>query len=551
MVAAQNSAPEVHSATFIRLMKSSLAIFASEMLTGPAQAPYNGRFLVAKHHEIWDGLAKKHNRLCVLAPRDHSKTFFFDFAYPIWKAMREPGSKGYIFSASQPQAERILLDIKNEIETNPKLRHLIPRRKELWSATAIKLANGSRIDARGFGTKVRGAHPDWIVCDDVLNDEDAYSETMRNRHIDYFYTAIVNMIVPGGQIIVVGTPFHANDLYGDLQRNEEYYFVRFQALDEQTGEPLWAARYSKADLEKKKLEIGPIRFTREFQTNPIGDDMSLFPSTLFMGSPIEQPQIKLGMPKDFWDKAGIQLFMGVDFALSSNVRADYTVIWITGADSVGNRWIVDIYRDKGLPYHKQLSIMNAMGQKYEPALVYVEANQAQRIFGDELIRTTDLPVKLFHTGSQKQTLDKGIPSLRIQLENQKWRIPRGDANSVELTDLWVSEMNAFTWVDGKLTNVGAHDDMAMASWITDQAVRQGAFSFSFDDEVDDNMNLDQFLQTQMGDVTEEVVEMAKEAKRIGGVDKSVYNRLIGDAEDFNGPEGGGAPSPDLVKMWYS
>jgi len=43
-------------------------------------------------------------------------------------------------------------------------------------------------------------------------------------------------------------------------------------------------------------------------------------------------------------------------------------------------------------------------------------------------------------------------------------------------------MRSFTWVDGKLESVGGHDDMAMACWICDAAIKMGAFSFSFGTE---------------------------------------------------------------------
>jgi hypothetical protein len=125
-----------------------------------------------------------------------------------------------------------------------------------------------------------------------------------------------------------------------------------------------------------------------------------------------------------------------------------------------------------------------MGRLYEPGIIFVEANQAQRIFGDELIRTTDLPIKHYTTGSEKNSLDKGVPSLRVLLENGKFRIPRGDKRSVELTNTWVEEMRSFTWVDGKLQSVAAHDDTVMACWICDQAIRHGGFSFDFGEDVD-------------------------------------------------------------------
>jgi len=154
---------------------------------------------------------------------------------------------------------------------------------------------------------------------------------------------------------------------------------------------------------------------------------------------------------------------------------------------------------KGLSYQDQLSLINEVGKLYDPGLIFLESNQMQRIFGDELIRTTDLPIKQFVTGVQKNSLDKGVPSLRVLLENKKFRIPRGDKSSVELTNEWINEMRSFTWAEGKLQGVGSHDDTVMACWICDQAIRQGAFGFSFGDEEDLQGSLEDTIAEQTRD----------------------------------------------------
>ena len=516
-----------------QMLRESCAFFAQEILTGPPEAPYKGRFLIGDHHLEWDGLIAKHDRLCILAPRDHGKTFFWDFAYPIWKAYQGPGI-GFILSATQPQAERILEDIKAEIEANPKLQWLVPAKKDKWSSTSIKLSNEHRIYARGFGTKVRGAHPHWIVVDDGLNDETAYSEMVRRKQIDYFYNAISNMLRPGGQIVVIGTPFHADDLYGDLEKNDQYKHQRYRAI-KSDDTPLWPERYNRERLEKKRKEIGAIRFTREFQCDPIADDMSLFPGHLFKGEGVEQPTLKLGMPLKFWNQMGVQVFMGADFAMSSSVQADYTVVFVIGLDKMGNRWLIDIVRERGLPYQEQLSLINTLGKRYQASLIFLESNQMQRIFGDELIRTTDLPIKQFVTGVQKNSLDKGVPSLRVLLENKKFKIPRGDKATVEMTDTWINEMRSFTWVDGKLQGVGSHDDTVMACWIADQAVRQGAFGFSFGDEEDLKGSLDETLAEQTKEDKEDEETPEKDEK--GGSEGKASGSLVDPQLDVGLPPG--------------
>lgn len=792
------------------LMRESCTLFAGEVLSGPPQPPYNGKFMVSAHHLVWGRLVSQFKRLCILAPRDHSKTVFFSLAYPLWKASFCPRETGYIFSATQTQAQRILDDIRIETETNPQLQWLVPAKKEKWSANALRFSNGHTIYARGFLSKVRGAHPClhgdtlittdrgvvpisslegktatiltglgtwktakfwksghksvisaefgnkftrdkaqikltpdhrvlsdsgwksiedcvegeamslppsthalefecagwfwndgrwtngqqriifsakdgealerykplmtknpyvgdgcsyrlakaaisrtfclgegnrlkcsekgpprlttaeqktawvrgmmsangtvarsvrlklasravvecvesvlhefgvkttpivrhvaysgrnsskpfvsytlhvhkksirqylavfgfvqtykkeaaealafqyygpkrinrgrpprrvwtqeadvydfqvqnpsceqemsavvdgvivhncWLVVDDGLNDETAYSEMQRKRQIDYFYTAITNMIVPGGQIIVVGTPFAKSDLYGDLKENPEYKFARFPAIDKK-GAVLFPARYSRELLDTRKTEIGSVRFAREFLCSPVADDMSLFPETLFKGDPVEQFALVLGAERDYWNAINpdLTVYMGVDLAISSNIGADYTVIFTMGVDGHGNRWIMDIQRLHGKPFQEQLSVINSTAQKYSPGLIYIEANQMQRVFGDELIRTTALPIQPFTTTAQKHKLDKGLPSLRLLLENRKVRIPRGDKNSVDMTNILIEELNSFTFREGKLESVGQHDDVAMSFYICDQAVRQGAFSFSFGEE---------------------------------------------------------------------
>lgn len=480
-----------------RMIAASPIFFAQEVLTGSPEPPYDGRYLVGDHHIEWDGLVTQNQRVCVLAPRDHGKTYFFDFALPIWKAVTMPGGIGFLFSATKEQAKLILDDIKVELETNPKLQHLVPGRRNKWRSDAIRLANGHTIYARGYGTKVRGRHPHYIICDDILNDETAYSEVVRQKEKDYFFTAVTNMITPKGQIVVIGTPFHKQDLYADLKKNPLYVFRQYQALDE-NNRVLWPERYDRKRLRARRDEIGPIRFSREFQCDPVSDDMSLFPGGLFRGEPVEQPTVRLGESLAYWRELGVTPYIGVDIAMSTSVKADYFVIWVMGPDARGNRWIIDIIRERGISFQEQLSLIVESARKYDPAMIFIEANQMQRVWGDELIRTTDLPIKKFTTTAQeKHALDKGVPGLRVLLENAKFRIPRGDARSVELTNAWREEMRSFTWHDGKLQSVGGHDDCVMACWICNQAVAQGGFSFAFGSE-DENLSMDQMIAELTG-----------------------------------------------------
>jgi hypothetical protein len=513
------------------LMSKSVAYFASEMLRGPSGPPYNGKWIAGAHHLEWDDILLSNKRACVLAARDHGKSFFFSFAFPIWRLAFFPKVKIAIFSATLDQAIRILADIREELEENPKLQWLLPAghqegagrgAKSTWKGTQLTTSNGGKIIARGFGTKVRGTHPDDVICDDVLNDEDAWSPLIRSRHIEYYFSAISNLPVPGGRILTVGTPFAGDDLYANLAENKRYAFRKFPALNED-GTPLWPDRYSKEELEAKQEEIGSLRFTREFKVEPMSDETSLFPDRLFRGDPVEQKTVCLGSSYSFWRKLGIHSFyVGVDLALSAEAGADWTVIFVLGVDVSGNRWIIDVQREKGLAYHQQLSLIFAVGKKYDPDFIFIEANQMQRIFSDELIRQSDLPIVKFTTSGNKKnegtpkagsvvrnkhTLEGGVPSLRVILENKKIRIPLGDERSVVMMEKWINEMKHFQYVNGELKGVSEKDDMVMAFWIAEQAAGAGGFSFSTGDE-------DEAAEGEEPETTDDIIEeLSQEPKR--------------------------------------
>jgi hypothetical protein len=391
--------------------------------------------------------------------------------------------------------------VKEECCNNEKLRHFVPSNvtdpKKWGKVSEIEFRNGSVIRARGMGVKVRGGHPYWAVADDILEDDDIYSETIRNRHVDYFLSAINNMVVPGGQLIVVGTPMHFADLYGYLRETGEYVCKKYPAIDDE-GRLLFPERYDAALLAKRKREMGSAsRFAREFLCQPLSDEASLFPSKLFEGGDVRIPYA-LGLGHLFWDRRGCITYTGVDFAMSASSGADYTVIFTVAQDSRGNRWIANIRRGKGWGFQRQLDEIKEEYAIMRPGVIHAEANQMQRIFTDELIRETDLPIRKFFTSGvqpkqpwrkgmtqvtmSKHHLDRGVPSLRMSLENRKWRIPRGDERAIELTDVWMGELQAMSWQDGKVVSVGAHDDCVMSTWMCDSAVRLGGFNFSFGED---------------------------------------------------------------------
>jgi hypothetical protein len=216
------------------------------------------------------------------------------------------------------------------------------------------------------------------------------------------------------------------------------------------------------------------------------DAASLFPSHLFVGDDVRLPY-KLGLPASYWEKRGMLRYVGVDIAMSAEIGSDYFVIFTVAVDGRGQRWIVDIVRENGWSFQRQKDAIKDCYAKYLPEVIHIEANQMQRVWPEEIINETSIPIRsFFTTGTQpkqdwkrgmtslsmnKHHLDRGVPSLRLSLENRRWKIPRGDETAIEKTDIWMGEFQCLSFQNGKVLSVGEHDDLPMATWMADTAIR--------------------------------------------------------------------------------
>lgn len=473
---------------FASMMRESLPLFAKEVLG----------IVIGQHTLEWGDLVSAHDRIAINAARDHGKSTFFTYAYPIWRAVFDPGCEVYLFAKTQEAAQEylnIILYGRNNLRGMldiASLAHLVPSQDSAkrdprvrLNLSEVRFTNGSRIRCVSWGKSTRGRHPKYVVCDDVLSDEDLWSETTRRKNIEYFKSAIVNMPPPDGQLVVVGTPFHAVDLYGWLRTNARYAFKRYPGIvkgKDGSERALFPWRWSIEALRGKRTEIGSVSFAREIMCEPITDDVSIFPSHLF--PPLFDTTMRLRPTRSEIRERGWTTYMGVDLALSASVGADYTVLFVIAKNAQGQRFVVDIVRSKGLPFRKQLDLISRVAQRYDPSLIFIESNLFQRVFSDEMRRTSDLPVKPFIThATNKNPLDKGIPSLRILLENEKYTLPRNadDPYTLEAIDTWIGEATQFGFVDGKLQGIGEHDDTVMAWWLAEEALKSGGFSFAMGD----------------------------------------------------------------------
>lgn len=446
-------------------------------------------FQLSWHHLEWGDLVHRHNKLGIEAARDHGKSYYFSNAYPAWQLYRysrpkksvyskrpskSNSNRGYLFSFSLQQSVDLMEILKNTIESNDILKErLVPNNKTSggWASTNILCKNGARLTCKGFGSSVRGAHPYWIVVDDGLKDNVIYSQLQRQKSIDYFHSVIMNMLVPGGQIIVVGTPFHANDLYGDLKSKSKtatgsdkgWFMIEYPAIFPD-GRILWPQRWSFSDLMEKRTTQGNIIFSRENLCRPITNESSIFPLKVLERTLVGMDKYTLVNNVDDFPMKFSKVVVGCDFSISANVGADYTVFTVWGVTEDREMYLLHMYRDKGKTFHEQMQILKGINIRFRPHCMVLEQNTFQQIFVQESDKQ-GMPVIGHTTGIDKYDLKTGWPGIAILMERGKMHIPVGNKYSEDMKDLIFSDLGSVAFTDKGLESVGSHDDISSSIWL--------------------------------------------------------------------------------------
>ena len=453
-------------------------------------------FQLSWHHLEWGELVQQHKKLCINAARDHGKSFYFSNAYAAWQLYRytrprtrsyskrptaASSNRGFLFSFSLQQGIDLMEILKGTIEENDILKErLFPQSTaNSWSATNIVCRNGARLTVKGFGSSVRGAHPYWIIVDDGLKDNVIYSSLQRNKSTDYFHSVIMNMLVPGGQIIVVGTPFHAEDLYGDLKTKNGWFVIEYPAIFPD-GRILWPQRWSFKDLMDKKETQGSIIFSRENLCRPITNESSIFPMEILTRSLLRMENYTLVDSREEFPVKFSKVVVGCDFAISANVGADYAVFSVWGIDELTDeRWLLHLYREKGVKFFEQMNVLRRINSCFRPDLIVMENNTFQQIFV-ETADTEGMPVIGHTTGIDKYDLKTGWPHLSTLFERGKIHIPVGNVYSQQVKDLIFQDLGSVAFTEKGLESVGSHDDISSSFWLADLAASRMTTGFKFD-----------------------------------------------------------------------
>lgn len=339
-------------------------------------------------HARWIDFVDLRPRSLILAPRGHGKTTAITVGYTLWNVLKNQNIRALILSNTQAQAESFLREIKMRLESSIVRSVFGEQRGPKWTDSEIIVKNSRRaskeatVTALGVMGAVISRHFDMVVLDDIVDEENARTSAQREKLRTWYYTTLMPTLEPHGKLIIIGTRYHLNDLYGYLCRGPfKNDFIRMKALDSD-GVPLWQSKFSRQFLEKTRSEAGPVIFNAQYQ-----NDVELMRNRIFQQDWLLRYDRE---PKE------LKIAIGADLAIGMENHNDYFALVAVGRDDAGRFYVLDAMRGR-FTFEEQFRKIVEMYHKHDRGerrvvRVGVEATAYQEALPQRLRRETALPV---------------------------------------------------------------------------------------------------------------------------------------------------------------
>lgn len=358
-----------------------------------------------------------------LAFRGGGKTTSVTVAYAIWRILLDRNIRILISSKTHKFAKDILKEIKAHLEANELLITVFGEVKgERWDQTQIEVAGRDRpmkeptVMTVGAEGQVVGMHYDLILCDDLVDESNARTRHMRDLLQTFFYKTLMPTLEPDGELHVLGTRYHYDDLYGHLEANEMGGGKTqvITALDPRGRSP-WPSKYPASYFEELRTKLGGVAFGSQY----------LCDTEAMRGEVFEYDWMTPCSASDVPSSA--KVYIGVDLAISERDSADCFAMVAIAID--GRNVFVLRHYEGHLTFGQQVKRILAWYDDLDPVSVGIESVAYQAALAQHLKEIRgDIRVKRIVTKTDKMTR---AWKLAQRFEADEVRIVRGQGRLID------------------------------------------------------------------------------------------------------------------------
>lgn len=352
------------------------AFFCSTYFPHLATAP-SAPFHIKAANEI---LKNKRLRAVYEWARGLAKSSNMSLMIPLWLLLCHKEKLCLILvSKSEEMADRLLSELQGELLTNELLRQDYEEDMKALSSTdgELVLANGSFFCSCGRGQsprgiKHRGLRPNYIIIDDIDDDELCRNEARVSLLTDWVNEALFGTMQVGrGRFILVGNRISNRSVLANLAANKTYKHTRINIID-RNGEPSWREAQSVEEIEALRLSQGERSFQKEYMNNPITE-----------GAVFKAETIQYTKPLPFRRYTRLICYTDPSFKNSSN--NDYKATVLVGKTKEGYFHVLKVFA-------AQESVSTMYGWLYSirsyvedcTVYYYMESNFIQSIHLEEI-----------------------------------------------------------------------------------------------------------------------------------------------------------------------
>jgi predicted phage terminase large subunit-like protein len=357
--------------------RKDYAYFVSEYFPHLARKP-SGKFQIHAANYL---LKNKQTRALFEWARGHAKSSHLSLLIPLWLKIQEPREINVMIlvSKSQESAVGLLSDLQAELQYNE--RYIADFGLQVktgdWADGKFRTTDGCMFVALGRGQsprglKDRGKRPDYIVIDDVDDDEMIHNSRRIGKALDWCLSALFGTMEGGrGRFVMVGNRIGKDSILSRYATAPELYHTKVNMLDK-NGNPSWHENYTPEEVNKIRVFIGERRFQKEYMNNPINE------GTIFL-----EKHIRYGKMLDL--KFYKSLICYTDPSFKDSTTADYKATMLLGKTPTGEYHLIKAFAD-------QTSASMMVQWHYDtddyingrcPVMYYMESNFLQDLILEE------------------------------------------------------------------------------------------------------------------------------------------------------------------------
>lgn len=209
------------------------------------------------HNDLAAFLEQPVDKKLILVPRGHLKSSLITVVWAIQQMLRNPNIRILITNAVWDTARLFLREIAGLITDKSLLSDIFgkfdgPKSKftqdEITiSQRTIGTIKEATITTAGIERALTGGHYDIILADDLVEENNINTKEQIHKVIR-FYENSLDLLDPGGQMIIVGTRWSIGDLYGHLIETEMDSINGLAISPDQR--PLWREYLKQWQMQK-------------------------------------------------------------------------------------------------------------------------------------------------------------------------------------------------------------------------------------------------------------------------------------------------------------